>query len=143
VKGCEFGPAFENAHLRGSEVHDEFHPVEGDLPRRATNRAGGLEGGMTTGEPLLCRGAMKPISTLKQALASVDMESGESSRAAFERSDVCAVSAAGVIGEAVVAWTLADALLESFGGDTIDQVRMRVEQQRQALRQRMRDLGHG
>jgi len=119
VKGCEFGPAFANARRRGSEVHDEIVP-EGDVsPGRASNRAGGLEGGMTTGEALRCRGAMKPISTLKRALASVDMDSGEVSKAAFERSDVCAVPAAGVIGEAVVMLVLADAVLTTFAQDTV------------------------
>jgi chorismate synthase len=123
VKGCEFGPAFANATLRGSEVHDAIVPVPGGLPRRTTNRAGGLEGGMTTGEPLVCRAAMKPISTLRRALDSVDMETGEPSRAAFERSDVCAVPACGVIAEAVVMLVLADAVLETLGGDTVRAVR--------------------
>lgn len=118
VKGCEFGPAFANAGRRGSEVHDEI--LEGG--RRASNRAGGLEGGMTTGEALAVRGAMKPISTLRKRLRSVDMDTGRAEAAGFERSDTCAVPAAGVIGEAVVALVLADALLESFGNDTVDAI---------------------
>ena len=140
VKGCEVGPAFANASRRGSEVHDEYLPVEGDLPHRETNRAGGLEGGMTTGEPLLLRGAMKPISTLKRALRSVDMRTGGESRAAFERSDICAVPAAGVIGEAVVALVLADAVLESFESDSYDRLRASVLDRREAMRRRMRSL---
>jgi len=138
VKGCEFGPAFENASLRGSAVHDEILPVEGETPRRASNRAGGLEGGMTTGEPLLCRGALKPISTLKKALRSVDMRSNEEEKAAFERSDVCAVPAAGVIGEAVVMLALVDALLETFAADTMERLRASVTAFDEELRERMR-----
>lgn len=123
VKGCEFGPAFANAALRGSQVHDEIQPGGG----RATNRAGGLEGGMTTGEPLSVRGAMKPISTLRTRLKSIDMDSGEESEAGFERSDTCAVPAAGIVAEATVALVLADALLESFGADEIGAIRAAVE----------------
>jgi chorismate synthase len=121
VKGCEVGPAFENSRRRGSRVHDAIVPADGP-PRRATNRAGGLEGGMTTGEPLVVRGAMKPISTLKKPLPSVDMRTGEPSEAGFERSDVCAVPAAGVIGEAVVMGVVADAILEVTGADTLHDV---------------------
>lgn len=143
VKGCEFGPAFENARLLGSEVHDEFVPVPGALPRRTTNRAGGLEGGMTTGEPLVCRAAMKPISTLKKALASVDMDTGEESRAAFERSDVCAVPACGVIAEAVVMLVLADALLETGGGDTVRVLQRNLAQRHRDQLDRMPRPGHG
>ena len=138
VKGCEFGPAFENAARLGSEVHDEYLPVAGDVPRRLSNRAGGLEGGMTTGEALICRAALKPISTLKRALRSVDMRSNTEQKAAFERSDVCAVPAAGVIGEAVVLLVLADAVLECFGGDTLARVSSRLEDYRAELRTRMR-----
>jgi chorismate synthase len=119
VKGCEIGPAFENATRRGSLVHDEIIPTENALPRRSTNRAGGLEGGMTTGEPLVLRGAMKPISTLKKPLSSIDMRTGAASEAGFERSDICAVPAAGVIGEAVVMAVLVDALIEVVGGDSL------------------------
>lgn len=119
VKGCEFGPAFANAARRGSAVHDEIGP--GGV--RGSNRAGGLEGGMTTGEPLRVRGAMKPISTLRTRLGSIDMDTGQAEKAGFERSDTCALPAAGVIAEAVVALVLADALLESFGADRVDAIR--------------------
>jgi chorismate synthase len=122
VKGCEFGPAFANAARRGSAVHDEIAP--GGV--RGSNRAGGLEGGMTTGEPLRVRGAMKPISTLRTRLGSIDMDTGQAEKAGFERSDTCALPAAGVIAEAVVALVLADALLESFGADRMDAIREAV-----------------
>lgn len=123
VKGVELGIGFEGAIRPGSQVHDPIVPAQ-DRPRsggigRATNRAGGLEGGVTTGEPLLIRGAMKPISTLRKRLPSVDMRDGSKGDAAVERSDVCAVPAAGVVGEAMVALVLADALLEKFGGDSM------------------------
>ncbi|HKK72396.1 MAG TPA: chorismate synthase [Candidatus Krumholzibacteria bacterium] len=143
VKGCEIGPAFENATRRGSDVHDEIVPRGDELPGRSSNRAGGLEGGMTTGEPLLCRGAMKPISTLKRALASVDMETGAVKKAAFERSDVCAVPAAGVIGEAVVMLTLADALLRTFAADTVGALRASLEERRTSYRERWSRTRHG
>jgi len=134
VKGCEIGPAFANAARRGSEVHDAIVLGDEGGYRRASNRAGGLEGGMTTGEELIVRGAMKPISTLKKALASVDMRTGEVSEAGFERSDVCAVPAAGVIGEAVVMMVIADAVLEVVGGDTLSDVRAGLEQRAQRMR---------
>ncbi len=131
VKGVEIGPAFLSASRPGSEVHDAIirapeRPRSGGLGR-ATNRAGGLEGGVTTGEPLTIRGAMKPISTLRKPLASVDLRSGESADAAVERSDVCAVPAAAVIGESMVALVLADAFLEKFGGDSVSEVRRNFE----------------
>jgi chorismate synthase len=127
VKGVEVGDAFRGAARRGSEVHDAIVRAP-DRPRtgalgRATNRAGGLEGGVTTGEVLRIRGAMKPISTLRKPLASVDLRNGEPASAAVERSDVCAVPAAAVIGEAMVALVLADALLEKLGGDSMTEVR--------------------
>lgn len=131
VKGVEVGTAFQGAIRFGSQVHDSIVAAP-DRPRtgglgRATNRAGGLEGGVTTGEPVLVRGAMKPISTLRKPLASVDLRSGEPAAAAVERSDVCAVPAAGVIGESMVALVLADALLEKFGGDSVREVRSNLE----------------
>jgi chorismate synthase len=138
VKGVEFGPAFENAALPGSRVHDEILPVPGEPPRRASNRAGGLEGGMSTGEALVVRGAMKPISTLKQALRSVDLRSNREESAAFERSDVCAVPAAGVIGEAVTMFELSQALLESFGGDTLERIQRHLSDYSVELRERIR-----
>ncbi len=140
VKGMEIGPAFLNAGRRGSEVHDEILPQSDGPPTRASNRAGGLEGGMTTGLPLVCRGAMKPISTLKKPLRSVNMQTGEIDKAAFERSDICAVPAAGVVGEAVVMMVVAEALLESFAGDTLSRLRDSLARYREGLRDRMRGL---
>ncbi len=131
VKGVEVGEAFLAAYRPGSRVHDAIVPSP-DRPRtgglgRASNRAGGLEGGVTTGEPLRVRGAMKPISTLRKPLDSVDLRSGEPARAAVERSDVCAVPAAAVIGEAMVALVVADAFLEKFGGDSVGEIRRHFE----------------
>ncbi len=131
VKGVEIGLGFEGARRLGSEVHD---PIvrSADKPRsggmgRASNRAGGLEGGITTGEPVLVRGAMKPISTLRRPLPSVDLRDGSVGQAAVERSDVCAVPAAAVVGEAMVALVLADAMLEKFGGDSLGETRRNLE----------------
>ena len=127
VKGVELGLGFEGARRPGSEVHDAIVRAD-EKPRtgglgRASNRAGGLEGGVTTGEPLIVRGAMKPISTLRKPLPSVDLRDGSDGDAAVERSDVCAVPAAAVVAEAMVALVLADAFLEKFGGDSIGEVR--------------------
>jgi chorismate synthase len=120
IKGVEVGLGFEAARRRGSEVHDAigYDPAARAFTR-PSNRAGGLEGGITNGMPVVCRAAMKPIATLKRALPSVDVRSKEIFEAAFERSDVCAVAAASVVGEAMVATTLAEALLEKFGGDSV------------------------
>ncbi|HSH74354.1 MAG TPA: chorismate synthase [Longimicrobiales bacterium] len=131
VKGVEIGLGFEGAVRPGSEVHDAI--VRAEEKRRSggigrgTNRAGGLEGGVTTGEPIAIRGAMKPISTLRKPLPSVDLRDGSKGDAAVERSDVCAVPAAAVVGEAMVALVLADALLEKFGGDSVGEVRRNFE----------------
>ena len=127
IKGVEIGIGFEGARRPGSRVHDPIVPAE-EKPRtgglgRSSNRAGGLEGGVTTGEPLLVRGAMKPISTLRNRLPSVDLRDGSIGDAAAERSDVCAVPAAAVVGEAMVALVMADAFLEKFGGDSVAEVR--------------------
>ena len=119
IKGIEFGDAFDIAGQRGSTAHDE---IESDLSR-ATSRAGGLEGGMTIGGELRIRVAMKPLSTLKKRLRTVDMSTGEPAEAFQERTDVCAVPAAGVVCEAVTALVLADAVLEMFGGDTLDDLK--------------------
>jgi chorismate synthase len=124
VKGVEIGGGFGLAALRGSQAHDVILPVEqwGEHPwRRATNRAGGLEGGITNGEPVVVRAALKPISTLAKPLPSADLLTGEAIQAHYERSDICVVPAAGVIGEAMVAIVLAEAMLEKFGGDHIDE----------------------
>jgi chorismate synthase len=120
IKGVEIGLGFGAARVRGSEVHDPIAYDEGARAfTRPSNRAGGLEGGITNGMPVVCRAAMKPIATLKRALPSVDVRTKETFEAAFERSDVCAVAAASVVGEAMVAITLADALLEKLGGDSL------------------------
>jgi len=128
IKGVEIGLGFEGARREGSQVHDPI--VRDDEETRAggfvrsSNGAGGLEGGVTTGEPLVIRGAMKPISTLlKRRLPSVDLRDGSTREAATERSDVCAVPAAAVVGEAMVALVLADAFLEKFGGDSVAEIR--------------------
>jgi len=120
VKGVEIGQGFAIAGLPGSQAHDEILYTEGRGFFRPTNRAGGLEGGITNGEDIVLRAAMKPIPTIMNPLASVDIATRAAVRAATERSDVCAVPAAAVVGEAMVAIVLADALLEKFGGDHID-----------------------
>jgi chorismate synthase len=126
VKGVEVGIGFEAARRTGAEVHDEIEGAPGQArtgnARRRTNRAGGLEGGMTTGEPLVLRVAMKPISTLMRPLATIDVTTGEPAAAVAERSDVTAVPAMGVIAEAMVAIVMADAMLEKFGGDSLGEV---------------------
>lgn len=122
-KGVEFGIGFEAGHLRGSKVHDEIRYSEENGFYRASNRAGGFEGGMTTGEPIVVRGVMKPISTLYKPLKSVDIDTKEEFTAQVERSDTCAVPAAGVIMENVVAWEVAQAFMEKFGGDSIEEIR--------------------
>jgi chorismate synthase len=122
IKGVEFGAGFEGSARPGSDFHDEI-AYEGGRFRHLTNRAGGITGGTSNGEPIDLRVAIKPISTLKQPLQSVDLGTKEPIQAHYERSDVCVVPAAGVIGEAMVALTLADALLEKFGGDSLAEVR--------------------
>jgi chorismate synthase len=128
MKGVEIGAGFAAARTRGSNVHDAIHYDAGARRfTRPTNRAGGLEGGITNGEPVVCRVAMKPIATLKKALVSVDVKTKAEYEAAFERSDVCAVAAASVVGEAMVCIVLADALVEKFGGDSLGELRRNVE----------------
>ncbi|HNS03495.1 MAG TPA: chorismate synthase [Anaerolineae bacterium] len=140
IKGVEIGPAFENAEKWGTEVHDEIFVEEdegsGRLVRR-TNRAGGLEGGITTGEPLVMRVAMKPISTTLNPLRSVDLATGQPNATAYERSDFNAVPRAGVVAEAMVAFVLAEALLEKLGGDSLAEMQPRFAALRQA---RLEDL---
>ncbi|MFZ1699567.1 MAG: chorismate synthase [Pyrinomonadaceae bacterium] len=122
IKAVEIGTGVANAAKPGSEVHDEiFH--DGTAFTRSTNRAGGLEGGITNGEELRVRGYMKPISTLRKPLHSVDIDTKQEDLAAFERSDVTAVTAAGVIGESMLAIVLANAMREKFGGDSIDEMK--------------------
>jgi chorismate synthase len=122
IKGVEVGDGFTTARRRGSQAHDEIEPTGGSV-RRRTNRAGGIEGGMSTGELLRVRAAMKPISTVPRALATVDVATGEPAKAINQRSDVTAVPAAGVVAEAMVALVLADAAAEKFGGDSLAEAR--------------------
>jgi len=119
VKGVEIGPAFQNARRLGTDVHDELHPGERGGVARTTNRAGGLEGGVTNGASLYVRAAMKPIPTTLSPLRSVDLQTGEAAATQYQRSDVCVVPAGSVVGEAMVAWVLADAVLEKYGGDSL------------------------
>lgn len=133
VKGVEIGLGFRAAAMRGSDVHDEIlydesrsgEPSRGIV--RSRNNAGGLEGGMTNGQPLVVRGAKKPISTLRKRLRSIDLRTKEAEDSAYERSDICALPAASIIAEAVVAFEVANAFLEKFGGDTMDETRARWE----------------
>ena len=122
IKGVEIGDAFTQARSRGSQAHDEIVPTSAGV-RRLTDRAGGLEGGITTGEPLRVRAAMKPISSLNRALSTVDVSTGEPATAINQRSDVCAVPAAAVVAEAMVALVLAEAAIEKFGGDSAAEMR--------------------
>ena len=122
IKGVEIGMGFGVAEIPGSQVHDELYFESSDGFTRGTNNAGGIEGGMTNGEPVVVKAAMKPLSTLPTPLASVDMKTREPVKAHFERSDVCAVPAAAVIGEAMVAIVLAEAVLDKFGGDSVEEL---------------------
>jgi chorismate synthase len=126
IKGVEIGDGFTTARRRGSAAHDEMYPGP-DGVVRSTNRAGGLEGGMTNGQPLRVRAAMKPISTVPRALATVDMATGDEAVAIHQRSDVCAVPAAAVVAEAMVALVLARAALAKFGGDSLTETRRNIE----------------
>jgi chorismate synthase len=126
IKGVEVGDGFRLARLRGSAAHDEI-VRDADRIRRVSGRSGGTEGGMTTGEPLRVRAAMKPISTVPRALRTIDTASGEAAVAINQRSDVCAVPAAGVVAEAMVALVLADAALEKFGGDSLSETRRNAD----------------
>jgi chorismate synthase len=135
IKGVEIGDGFETARRRGSRAHDEMYPGP-DGVVRSTNRAGGLEGGMTNGQPLRVRAAMKPISTVPRALATVDMATGDEAVAIHQRSDVCAVPAAGVVVETMVALVLARAALEKFGGDSLTETRRNIEAYQRAVADR-------
>lgn len=130
-KGVEFGEGFEVARLKGSEVHDEIVWDEEEGYTRSTNRLGGLEGGMTTGMPIVVRGVMKPIPTLYKPLQSVDIETKEPFAASIERSDSCAVPAASVVAEHVIAWEIATAIVEQFHSDQMPQLKSQIEAQRQ------------
>lgn len=122
VKGVEIGPAFENATKFGSEVHDEIFVKNGKIYRK-TNRAGGIEGGMTNGQPIVLRVAMKPISTVIKGLNSVDLKNLKSVKSRYERSDFCAVPSASIIAESVIAPVIANAVLEKFGGDSLKELK--------------------
>jgi len=141
IKGVEIGPAFENTRRPGTQVHDEFKRIGESanqrigesagqrisesaswLVTRTSNRAGGIEGGMSNGQPIVVRAAMKPIPTTLTPLQSVDLATGEPAQTQYQRSDVCAVPAAAVVGEAMVAWVLADALVEKLGGDSLTEM---------------------
>ncbi len=137
IKGVEIGPAFANTRKRGTQVHDPIMLAEDSRLVRASNRAGGLEGGMTTGEPLVIRAAMKPISTTLTPIASVDLASGQASQTVYERSDFCAVPRAVAVIEAMIALALADELLRKLGGDSLDELRPRLAALRQS---RLADL---
>lgn len=126
IKGVEIGDGFETARRRGSVAHDEIYPGADGI-MRSTNRAGGLEGGMTNGQSVRVRAAMKPISTVPRALATVDMVTGEEAVAIHQRSDVCAVPAAGVVVETMVALVLARAALVKFGGDSLSETRANID----------------
>ena len=124
VKGVEVGPGFEQAQMLGSQVHDVIEPFDGSQGRtwkRVSNRAGGIEGGMSNGEDIVVRVAIKPISTLAKPLPSVDLATGEKIQAHYERSDVCQAPPGGIVGEAMMAIVLADAVMEKFGGDHIEE----------------------
>ena len=125
IKGIEIGPAWANAIMPGTQVHDALFLEEGQVTRHA-NRAGGVEGGITNGEPLVMRAAMKPIPTTVTPQQTVDLATGQPAQTEYQRSDVCAVPAAAVVAETMVAWVLADALLERYGGDTVAQIVTRV-----------------
>lgn len=133
IKGVEIGTAFENARKPGSQVHDEFHLSGENGVQRKTNRAGGLEGSMSSGQTIHLRAAMKPISSLVTPLQSFDLETLQPTLSRFERSDTCAVPAAGVVAEAVVAPVIANALLEKLGGDNLEEIRERLERYRESI----------
>ncbi|GJF08778.1 chorismate synthase [Mycolicibacterium cyprinidarum] len=135
IKGVEIGDGFETARRRGTVAHDEMYPGSGGV-MRSTNRAGGLEGGMTNGLPVRVRAAMKPISTVPRALATVDMATGEEAVAIHQRSDVCAVPAAAVVVETMVSLVLARAALKKFGGDSLAETRANVDSYLRAVADR-------
>ncbi|MBE2271423.1 MAG: chorismate synthase [Anaerolinea sp.] len=137
MKGAEIGEAFENAGKRGSDVHDEIGVTEDGTLYRKSNRAGGLEGGITTGEPIICRVAMKPISTVMKSLESVNLATGQPEHTTYERSDFCATPRAVPILESMMAFVIAEALIEKLGGDSVNEMKPRFESLRRA---RLSDL---
>src|SRR3989442_10915517 len=134
IKGVDAEIGIEASRRFGSHVHDEILPAQQGLLTRATNNAGGFEGGMTNGQPIVVRAAMKPLSTLMKPMRSVDIKTQEEVKATVERSDVCAAPAAAVIAEAVVAIELARALLDKFGGDSVRELKRNVESYREACK---------
>jgi chorismate synthase len=140
IKGVEVGDGFRTATRRGSAAHDEIERGPDGLLRRRTGRAGGTEGGMSTGEVLRVRAAMKPISTVPRALDTVDTASGEAAVAINQRSDVCAVPAAGVVAEAMVALVLAEAVVEKFGGDSVAETARNVRAYLESIPELMRSV---
>lgn len=143
IKGVEIGDGFEEARRRGSEAHDEMIRTEEGVVQRCTNRAGGLEGGITNGETLRVRAAMKPISTVPRALKTVDMATGQPATGIHQRSDVCAVPAAGVVAEAMVALVLARAVLKKFGGDSLSETKRNIQGYQAQVAERLTFGGHG
>jgi chorismate synthase len=135
AKGCEIGDGFAGARSRGSAVHDPIVREPSSFVR-PTNRAGGIEGGMTNGEPVVVRVALKPLSTLKDPLPTVDLRGGDAVAPDPQRSDVCAVPAGAVVAESMLAIVLADALRERFGGPTLDDLKAGVAAELQARRER-------
>jgi chorismate synthase len=127
IKGVEVGDGFETTRRRGSVAHDEIEKDASGVVRRLSGRAGGIEGGMSTGEVLRVRTGMKPISTVPKALATIDVSTGEATKAHHQRSDVCAVPAAGIVAEAMVALVIANAVLEKFGGDSISETKRNMD----------------
>lgn len=133
IKAVEIGLGTESGLRFGSEVHDPFVPSSGKIPKRTSNRAGGIEGGVSNGEPILVRATMKPIPTLKKSLQSVDLSTGKSVLAHKERSDVCAVPAASVVGETMLAISIGKTFCEKFGGDSLEQMRRHFNADLKAL----------
>jgi chorismate synthase len=127
IKGVEIGDGFETAKRRGSAAHDELERSDAGVTSRLTDRAGGIEGGMSNGEVLVVRAAMKPISTVPRALATIDVSTGEAAKAHHQRSDVCAVPAAGVVSQAMIALVIANSVLEKFGGDSVQETKRNLD----------------
>lgn len=140
IKGVEIGDGFEEARRRGSEAHDEVFLDDNGVYRNI-NRAGGLEGGMTNGETLRVRAGMKPISTVPRALKTIDMENGKAATGIHQRSDVCAVPAAGVVAEAMVTLVLARAVLQKFGGDSLSETKSNIDTYLKNIEERMKFEG--
>jgi chorismate synthase len=138
IKGVEVGDGFETARRRGSEAHDEIERGPDGLIHRLTDRAGGIEGGMTNGEVVRVRAAMKPISTVPRALSTIDTSTGEPAKAHHQRSDVCAVPAAGVVAEAMVALVIANSVLEKFGGDSVTETARNMQAYLDSIPQHLR-----